>query len=195
MILEDHARDINKDIDNSLDMLNGHPTNEVSGLSAAVGRFLSDDRVTHSVWMSPLFHALGDGVKTFCLGGKPVVCGYGDVCLPRSGRMSAKSQVPYRQCSAGRDSAVRMIFGASIVDTEICAEPGELWQDNCGMGIECIASNFLRPECEDHDRDAEACCQKGTTLSATRGAGLVQIANALTEPIQPSALTPDNRPL
>ena len=52
------------------------------------------------------------------------------------------------------------------------------------MGIQCIASNFLRPECEDRDRDAETCnlsCQKVTTLSATRGAGLVQIANALFE--------------
>ena len=31
------------------------------------------------------------------------------------------------------------------------------------MGIQCIASNFLRPECEDRDRDAETCnlsCQK-----------------------------------
>jgi hypothetical protein len=75
-------------------------------------------------------------------------------------------------------------FGVSIVDTAICAKPGELLAGQLLYGDSMHRSYFVRTGSESRDRDAQTCnlaCQKSTTLPATRGAGLVQIANAPTQ--------------
>jgi hypothetical protein len=41
--------------------------------------------------------------------------------------MSAKSLVPYRQCSARRNLLFPMLLARSIVDTAICAKPLGRW--------------------------------------------------------------------
>jgi hypothetical protein len=72
-------------------------------------------------------------------------------------------------------------LGASIVDTAICAKPGELLQDNCFMGIQCIAAISCRLEARiviAMHKHATCPAKKSTTLPATREAGLVQIAKA-----------------
>ena len=43
-----------------------------------------------------------------------------------TGSLDDKSLVPYRQCSANRTSRVPMLLVRSIVDTAICAKPGEV---------------------------------------------------------------------
>ena len=63
--------------------------------------------------------------------------------------------------------------------------PESFWQDNCFMGIQCIAAISgglgARVVIAMH-KHATCPAKKSTTLPATRGAGLVQIAESLIEP-------------
>jgi hypothetical protein len=74
------------------------------------------------------------------------------------------------------------------VDTAICAKRGELLAGQLLYGDSMHRSYFVRTGSEGRERDAQTCnlsCQKSTTLPATRGAGLVQIANSLIEKHEP----------
>ena len=54
----------------------------------------------------------------------------------------AKSLVPYRQCSAGKVWLAED-FGASIVDTAICAKPGEVLAGQLLFGDSIPRSYFV----------------------------------------------------
>jgi hypothetical protein len=56
--------------------------------------------------------------------------------------MSGKSLVPYRQCSAGKVWLAED-FGASIVDTAICAKPGEVLAGQLLYGDSIPRSYFV----------------------------------------------------
>jgi hypothetical protein len=56
--------------------------------------------------------------------------------------MSDKSLVPYRQCSTGRVQPAED-FGASIVDTAICAKPGEVLAGQLLYGDSIYRSYFV----------------------------------------------------
>jgi hypothetical protein len=63
---------------------------------------------------SPIRHSPSECSRLMILVLKPLV-------------MSAKSLVPYRQCSACRNSRLPMLLVRSIVDTAICAKPLARW--------------------------------------------------------------------
>jgi hypothetical protein len=75
-------------------------------------------------------------------------------------------------------------FWSEHCGTAICAKPGELLAGQLLYGDSMHRIDFVRSESDGRERDAETCnlsCQKSSTVVPTRGAGLVQIANALTE--------------
>jgi hypothetical protein len=84
---------------------------------------------------------------------------------------SAKSLAPYRQCSAGKVWPAAEDFGASIVDTAICAKSGELLAGQLLYGDSMHRIYFVRSESDGRERDAETCnlsCQKSSTVVPTR---------------------------